>query len=72
MICCGVDCGQCSGSECYKMMMNEFGTCPAFCNPQQSIDKGLCDGCKTYRPNRLSKKQARKEKVEERKRARFT
>ena len=71
-VCCGVDCGPCSGTKCRQMMVDKFGGCPAECNPRISIDKGLCDSCKTYRPNRMSKKQARKEKVEERKRARFS
>jgi hypothetical protein len=68
MICCGVDCGPCSGSPCGDKNADR---CPAKCNPQISIEKGLCNGCKTYRPNRLSKKQARKEKVEDRKRSRY-
>jgi hypothetical protein len=71
MICCGVDCGPCSDTKCREQMIKEFGLCPAECNPQISIDKGLCNGCKTYRPNRMSKKQERRAKVEERKRSRY-
>ena len=69
MICCGVDCGPCDGSPCGN---RNGDRCPAKCNPQIAIDKGLCGGCKTYRPNRLSKKQERRAKVEERKRSRYT
>jgi len=69
MICCGVDCGPCDGSVCGT---RHADGCTAKCNPQLSIDKGLCDGCKTYRPNKLSKKQARRAKVEERKRSKFS
>jgi hypothetical protein len=71
-VCCGVDCGPCSGTPCREKMVREFGGCPAECAPRISIDKGLCNGCKTYRPNRMSKKQERRAKVEERKRSRFT
>jgi hypothetical protein len=74
MICCGVDCGPCSGTKCRTIQVEVWmeGKCPAECNPQISIDKGLCNGCKTYRPNRMSKKQERRLKVEERKRSRYT
>jgi hypothetical protein len=67
MICCGVDCGPCSGTECREKMVNEFGGCPAECNPRLQIQKELCSGCRTYNPDRLSKKEARKKKVEDRK-----
>ena len=78
MICCAVDCGPCAGicreNRVELSMTNKPQTygCPAFCNPSEHIDKGLCSGCKTFRPNRLSKKQERRAKVEERKRSRFT
>jgi hypothetical protein len=69
MICCGVDCGPCSDTPCGNIHGDR---CPSKCVPQISIDKGLCNGCKTYRPNRLSKKQERRAKVEERKRERYS
>lgn len=69
MICCGVDCGPCDGSPCGEKHSDR---CPAKCAPLISLDKGLCNGCKTLRPNKLSKKQERRKKVEERKRSRFT
>jgi hypothetical protein len=72
MICCGVDCGPCSGTWCSRIMTDENSRCPAECNPTISIDKGLCDDCKTFRPDRISKKQRRRAKVEERKRERYS
>jgi hypothetical protein len=71
MICCGVDCGPCSDTPCRRQMLVESERCPAECSPLLSIDKGVCNGCKTFRPNRLSKKQERRAKVEERKRAKY-
>lgn len=69
--CCAVDCKLCSGpgSRAGCVFNPE---CPALCNPKVQLDKGLCNGCRSFRPNRLSKKQARKKKVEERKKSRYS
>jgi hypothetical protein len=72
MICCGVDCGPCTGTICMAMTNGEQNRCPAECNPIVSIDRGLCNDCKSFRPDRLSKKQRRRAKVEERKRERYS
>ena len=65
MICCGIDCKSCDGTPCSERHL-EIG-CPAKCNPEFHIAKGLCTGCKTFKPDSISKKEARRQKIEDRK-----